>query len=108
MLHGDVSSAARALLMVEPGARKDLSALLVSEAQEAAAHVKGTGRLHPRYGNGSLMSAAHQRPLANEPGFDNPDYCACVIDVLRAVMRHHRSKGRGMKDYRLFRALAES
>ncbi|MFA3917856.1 DUF7742 family protein [Ruegeria hyattellae] len=92
VLHGDVSNAARALLTVAPGARRWVGARLVAEAAEAAAHVARTGRLHPRFGNGSLMAAARKRRLADEPGFDDPDYCACLIEVLRAVMHHRGAK----------------
>lgn len=85
VLHGDVSSAARVLLAAPPAQRGDLCRRLLAEAEAADAHVRRSGRVHPRWGNGSLMSAARKRALANEPTFDDVDYCACFEMVLRCV-----------------------
>ncbi|MFC3118291.1 hypothetical protein ACFOHS_08795 [Jhaorihella thermophila] len=45
-------------------------------------------------GNGSLMAAARSRRLADEPGFDDPDYCECFEMVLRALIEHKISRRR--------------
>ncbi|MEX0320097.1 MAG: hypothetical protein AB3N21_19235 [Ruegeria sp.] len=92
VLHGDVSSAARALLYAPPAQRDRLCRRLVVEAEIADRHVAATGRLHPLYGNGSLMAAARKRMLADEPGFDDPNYCACFEMVLRQVVRFRLSR----------------
>lgn len=85
VLHGDVSNAARALLHVPRVLRKDLCARLIAEAEAADIHARREGRLHPMWGNGSLMSAARKRILADEPTFDDADYCACFEMVLRGL-----------------------
>ena len=92
VLHGDVSNAARALLLLPPGARAGLGARMIREAEAADAHVMRTGRVHPVWGNGSLMSAARKRLLADEPGFEDDDYCACFEMVLRLLVEHRISR----------------
>ena len=49
--------------------------------------MRRTGRLHPDWGNGSLMGAAHKQPMAPEPGFDCADYVACWVEVLTCLGR---------------------
>ncbi len=85
VLHGDVSNAARALLNVPRAMRHDLCARLIREAEAADLHVRNSGALHPVWGNGSLMSAARKRMLADEPTFDDADYCECFEMVLRGL-----------------------
>ncbi|WP_232825347.1 DUF7742 family protein [Albibacillus kandeliae] len=87
LYHGDIASAARALLAVPAGERTDLAERLVTEARLADRHVRRTGRLHPDWGNGSLMGAAHKQPMAPEPGFDCADYVACWVEVLTCLGR---------------------
>lgn len=94
ILHGDVGNAARALLAVAPDQRQSLCRRLIAEAEAADAHMRRTGRLHPLWGNGSLMAAARRRMLAGEPGFDDPDYCQCFETVLRALVAHRVSRMR--------------
>lgn len=87
VLHGDVIAAARAL-RAQPAARRGaLCRRMLEEAGAAAAHVAATGRLHPRWGNGTLMAAARRRAMAPEPNFDDPEWCACFVTVLRALMQ---------------------
>ncbi|WP_449284308.1 DUF7742 family protein [Lutimaribacter marinistellae] len=85
VLHGDVSAAARALLRAPVDGRGRLCRRMIGEAAQACAHVRKTGSLHPLYGNGSLMSAARKRELADEPSFDDPEYCQCFEMVLREI-----------------------
>ncbi len=94
VLHGDISAAARALLAVPLPERDRLSTLMITEAETADQHVVRTGRLHPIYGNGSLMAAARSRPLADEPRFDDLDYCQCFEMVLRKLIRFQTSQRR--------------
>lgn len=89
VLHGDVSCAARALYAAAPGRRAVLCARMIAEAEEADRYRARHGRLHPRWGNGSLMAAARRYPLADEPGFDDPDYCRCFMQVLAMLARRH-------------------
>lgn len=94
VLHGDVSAAARALLAAPQAARRALCARMLVEAELAHQHVSATGRLHPVHGNGSLMAVARNRPLADEPGFDDLHYCQCFEMVLRQLIRFHISQRR--------------
>ena len=86
VLHGDVSNAARALLNVPQALRSDLCVKMIQEAEAADVFARREGRLHPFWGNGSLMSAARQRVLADEPTFDDAVYCACFEQVLRGLI----------------------
>ncbi|NIZ61613.1 hypothetical protein DL239_11560 [Sedimentitalea sp. CY04] len=86
VLHGDVTSVARALLLVKPEERRAMCAQIFDQADLAGTYVQQHGRLHRLYGNGSLMAAARKYPLGDEPTFDNIDYCGCVMTVLGALM----------------------
>ena len=94
VLHGDVSNAARVLLNVQQMLRADLCARMIQEADAADAFARREGRLHPLWGNGSLMSAARKRILADEPSFDDADYCACFELVLRGLIDRCASRTR--------------
>lgn len=94
LLHGDIANAARALLQVPRGVRHDLCARMINEAEAADVHCRQSGHLHPLWGNGSLMSAARKRVLADEPTFDDMDYCACFEMVLRALINRQVSPTR--------------
>ncbi len=94
VLHGDISAAARALLAAPSPERRRLCVRMIAEAERADRHVRATGRLHPVYGNGALMSAARSRALADEPGFDDLQYCQCFEMVLSALIRFHISRRR--------------
>ena len=85
VLHGDVSSAARVLLTAARADRETLCRQMLGEAEQADAHVARFRRLHPLWGNGSLMSAARKRTLAAEPTFDDTEYCICFETVLRCL-----------------------
>ncbi|WP_420586790.1 hypothetical protein [Ruegeria sp.] len=87
VLHGDVSAAARVLLTAPPANRDRLCARMIHEAELADKHVVKTGTLHPLFGNGSLMATARNRLLADEPGFDDLNYCQCFELVLRHLIR---------------------
>lgn len=83
--YGDVRSIARVLMLTPPHKRDELANTIVFEATEANAHRLNTGRAHPAYGTGSIMSAALTRKAAPEPFFDDRDYIACVIIALKAI-----------------------
>lgn len=93
VLHGDVANTARALLLVPAPGQSALCSRIIAEAEIADRYVRATGRAHPLWGNGSLMSAARKRPLADEPDFDDLAYCRCFEIVLQALIRHHLSSG---------------
>ncbi|TMV14545.1 hypothetical protein [Arenibacterium halophilum] len=82
VLHGDVVDAARALLAATPEARPSLCRAMFRRAELADRYLRRHGRLHPRWGNGTLMSAARRHMLAPEPTFDDGPYRQCFIMVL--------------------------
>ncbi|MTI03583.1 hypothetical protein [Roseibium sp. RKSG952] len=92
LLHGDVSAAARVLLALPQSERDRICTEMITEAELADQHVAQTGKLHPAYGNGSLMAAARTRTLADEPAFDDVEYCLCFELVLRQLVRFHISQ----------------
>lgn len=92
VLHGDVSCAARALHAVPGAQRPGLCRQIIAEAEAADRFFRRNGRAHAAWGNGSLMAAARKYPLADEPSFDNMDYCACVVMVLTALQADHASR----------------
>ena len=87
VLHGDVVSAARALLTVPEAARVDFCTALIRRADIADKYCRQTGQGHHMWGNGSLMAAARVFPLPPEPGFDDDVYCNCVEMVLHALVK---------------------
>lgn len=86
VLHGDVTAAARALLLVPEGARETLCRRMIEEADFADRYAKRLGRPHRHWGNGTLMAAARARPLADEPSLGEERYCACLELVFRALL----------------------
>lgn len=67
---------------------------MIAEAELADRHVRTTRQLHPLYGNGSLMAAARSRSLADEPGFDDLQYCQCFEMVLHNLIGFHINQRR--------------
>ncbi len=86
VLHGDVTAAARALLLVAPEAREALCRRMIEEADFADRYAKRLGRPHRLWGNGTLMAAARARPLADEPGLGEERYCRCLETVFRLLL----------------------
>ena len=86
ILHGDVTSAARALLAVPQDDRGALMSQIMTSARYADCYVKRFGRVHSEWGNGSLMAAARQHPLAGEPSLSDKAYCTCLVMVLSQII----------------------
>lgn len=86
ILHGDVTAAARALLLVPETAREALCRRMIEEADFADRYAKRLGRPHRLWGNGTLMAAARARPLAEEPALGEERYCRCLELVFRQLL----------------------
>jgi hypothetical protein len=87
VMHGDVVAAGCALLAVPEADRARLLARMLGEAEAADRHRRATGRAHPVWGTGSLMSAAMGRARRAEPFLDDRDYAACLALVFEVLAR---------------------
>ncbi|HHB81401.1 MAG TPA: hypothetical protein ENK83_06625 [Aliiroseovarius sp.] len=87
--YGDVSALACALLHMPAADRPGLLGRILAEAETADAYRRETGRLHPLWGNGSLLGAALCHERAREPALDDPEYAACMVLVYEALVRRH-------------------
>ncbi len=95
ILHGDVTAAARVLLLRPPEARPRFIRRLLSEADGADRYRKRTGRAHPHWGNGCLMAAALKYEAAPEPFLSDRDYAECMVIVLEAIIAWRSDAARG-------------
>ncbi len=60
---------------------------MIAQARLADRFRQNTGRPHPRFGNGTLLSVALNRPGADPISPGDPEYLACfalMIDVVLA------------------------
>lgn len=55
---------------------------MLREAVRARAHLARTGRAHPIWGDGSLMTVALRRRPAGEPPLNDATFCRCLSSVL--------------------------
>ncbi len=85
VLHGDIVAGARALLCVPRGHRWRAARDLVAQADAADRYCRRLGRVHPGWGNGTLMAAALGRPHAPERRADDGEYADCLMLMLDAV-----------------------
>lgn len=89
-LYSDVAGAARVLLGAPPRMRPGLCRDMILQAETADRFVRRLGKLHPEWGNGTLLDAARRRAMMAERSFDDAEYCACFILVLTALGRRPR------------------
>lgn len=85
LMHTDVVAAARVLLRHPRQRWAWVLHRMLAEAVRADDWRRRTGRIHPRWGDGSLMSAALRRPTANEPPLADPAWCRLVAYVYLAL-----------------------
>lgn len=83
----DLSAAARVLLALPEGRRRAGMAALIARAETADRHRQATGRLHPAYGNGTLLAAALVHPLADPATPGAPEYLACLALAAEALVQ---------------------
>jgi hypothetical protein len=81
LMHTDAVAAARVLLRHRRERRPWVLHRMLAEATCADACRRRTGRMHPRWGDGSLMAAALRRPSATEPPLSDPAWCRLVAYV---------------------------
>lgn len=85
LMHTDAVAAARVLLRHRRERRPWVLHRMIAEAVTASDWRRRTGRVHPRWGDGSLMSAALRRPAANEPPLSDPAWCRLMAYVYLAL-----------------------
>lgn len=85
LMHTDAVAAARVLLCHPRDRRPWVLHRMLAEAVTASEWRRQTGRVHPQWGDGSLMSAALRRPAANEPSLDDPAWCRLMAYVYLAL-----------------------
>lgn len=83
--HGDVVTAARALLATEPAQRPQALVEMIRAAQAADRYTRRFRRPHPFWVDGTLAAAAWCPGLPVEPTLGNPAYLDCLIAVLCAL-----------------------
>lgn len=85
VLYCDVSAAARVLMRVPQAHREERCAGMIERAQVADRFVKRLGRIHPVWGNGTLLAVARRHPIGPEPSFDDAAFCDCFEMVLKQL-----------------------
>lgn len=83
---GDLRLAARVLLGRSEGAWPALMAEMLAEAHHADRYRKVFGRVHPRFGNGTLMAVAFARAPVPEPPAGDMRYLEALRAVIEAVL----------------------
>lgn len=86
VLHSDVVAAARVLLALPAGLRRNAMLEMIMQANVADVFRKRLKRGHPDWGNGSLMEVAMKRKMLPEPFLDDPVYCRCLMQVFEALL----------------------
>ncbi len=85
VLPGDLDRAVGALLAVPNAERAELAADLVRTARIADLYRKRLGRVHPTWGDGSLMAAAMARPRQPLPPCFSREARTALRQVLDAL-----------------------
>ena len=94
--HGDVVAAARVLYSYGEAERPEMIERMLRQARRADRFRAETGRVHPFWGDGSLMSAALQMDPPAEPALADEDYCACLAQVFEALINRERNLRRSV------------
>lgn len=89
--HGDAVAAASALRTRPPETWEGWLAGYLDRAHAADQFRKRTGRVHPCWGNGSLMSAIlRDAPVWPEPRLSDPGYAEALVAALEVLIRWRR------------------
>lgn len=94
ILIDDLLLAARAAGLHPPEMRAGRLAQWLGEAHGADLYRKRLGRMHPRWGNGSLMARAMAEPLAR-PLRPDGEEIEVLAQVIAAVLHWRRRNGSG-------------
>lgn len=97
VMHGDVVSAACAVLPLPAPQRRGAILRMLAQARAADAYRKRFGRAHPLWGNGSLMAVARGHRVGPEPGLGDPAYCACLAQVFDTLVEWYAERATGAR-----------
>ncbi len=86
VLHADMVAAARVLLALPAGNRREKMREMLEQAAVADLYRKRLKRGHPLWGNGCLMAVASRHKMLPEPFLDDLQYCRCLIDVFQVLL----------------------
>ncbi len=94
VLAGDVFAMARHLQQLPRSDRRDQCYKLLVQTDSADKYRKKFNALHPRWGNGSLLSRVSQSGgvARADPAFHSRDFCICAGLVLEELERWRRFK----------------
>jgi hypothetical protein len=87
----DLTAAARALLALPEAQREAAAGRLLCEAEAADRHRKRLGRVHPRWGGGTLEGAARGWPLAPPRPLADTEFLACLWLIIGAILARRRA-----------------
>lgn len=89
----DIEVAARVLMAVGARQRVGIAAQLIERAALADQVRLATGKAHPLFGSGTLMSAATSLPSSPRPAFLGPDELQAIAIVINGLLAnlHHQS-----------------
>ncbi len=79
---------ARILTRSAPVDRPKLAAAIFAEADAAERHLHRTGRVHPTFGDGSLMSRCMILCAPSEPLADDRDFLDCLALAANSMLAH--------------------
>lgn len=87
VLIGDVLAVARVLARAPTARQGWRLCRILREASRADGFHRARGRVHPLWGDGSVMAAAlrRERVFVPSPGLDDPAYLDALILVLRGL-----------------------
>ncbi|MGP9790113.1 DUF7742 family protein [Roseinatronobacter sp. NSM] len=92
--HGDLCAAARVLTGHARGQWPQLMAAMLETAHHGDCIRKRLGRVHPQFGNGTLMAAALARAPAGDMRPSDPRYLDALACVIAAVARWRAARRR--------------
>jgi hypothetical protein len=79
---------ARVISRAEPRDRPALAASILAQTDRAHDHLCKTGRVHPAFGDGSLMARCSLLFPPSEPLGDDREFVDCLAMAARAVLLH--------------------
>lgn len=88
---GEIGLLARVLMTLPPDRRWSAARQIVAEVKTAETHLRLTGRCHPAFGDGSLMSRCLSLSPSAEPLASDRDFLSSVIIACREIGQHSRS-----------------